>query len=280
MGWVVRFGTRMYAWASFYHVGGMRVAATVVAIANQKGGVGKTTTAHAIGSGLAARGKRVLFVDLDAQGNLSYVLGAREGHSGAYHLLMRQTKSDACVQRVSACELIASSPELHAADMELTMTGKEYRLREGLASLLGSYDFVIVDTPPALGTLTVNALTAAAGVIVPAQADVFSLQGVGQLYQTIEAVQRYCNPNLAVLGILMTRFSPRAILSRDMYTLLQQTAQALGTKVFDVAVRETVVAREAAACRQDLLSYAPKSNVTLDYDALIDELLGVLRDLA
>ena len=249
--------------------------ATVVAVANQKGGVGKTTTAHALGSGLMARGKRVLFVDLDAQGNLSYVLGAREDLPGSYHMLARQAKSEACVQQAAGGALIASSPELHAADMELTMTGKEYRLREGIAPLLDGYDFVIVDTPPALGTLTVNALTAADGVIIPAQADVFSLQGVGQLYQTVEAVQRYCNSRLAVWGILITRFSPRAILSRDMYTLLQQTAQALGTKLFDTAIRETVVAREAAASRQDLLSYAPKSNVALDYDTFIEELQAV-----
>ena len=253
------------------------MAATVVAVANQKGGVGKTTTAHAVGAGFLARGKRVLFVDLDAQGNLSYVLGALEGLPGAYQLLTRQAKPEACAQGAPGRTLIAASPELHAADMELTMTGKEYRLREGLAPLLPDYDFVIVDTPPALGTLTVNALTAADGVIVPAQADVFSLQGVGQLYQSIEAVQRYCNPRLAVWGILVTRYSPRAILSRDMHTLLQQTAQALGTKVFGTAIRETVAAREAAASRKDLLSYAPKSSASLDYDALVDELWTMLN---
>lgn len=240
-----------------------------IAMVNQKGGVGKTTTAYAVGAGLAARGKKVLFVDLDPQGNLSYTLGASDALT-VYEVLARQTDAKEAIQKLGGYSLLAAKPALAGADIEITQTGKEYRLKEALTGL--RYDYAILDTPPALGILTINALTAANGIIVPAQADIYSLQGIGQLYATIEAVRAYCNPKLAIYGILLTRHSGRTVLARDVTEMIAETAGRLDTKVFNAAIRENVAVKEAQASRQDIFAYAPSSNAALDYAALLDEL--------
>ena len=251
--------------------------ARIIAIINQKGGVGKSTTALALGSGLTLRGRRVLFVDLDAQGNLSYVLGAEPAGPGVFEVLTRAAKVREVLRATEAGDLLPASPALAGADTILTQTGKEYRLKEALGELAGDYDFIVIDTPPALGVLAVNALTAAGRVLVPAQADVFSLQGVGQLHQTIEAVRQYCNPELKILGLLLTRHNGRSVLSRELAELLAETAKKLQTRLFAAAVRETVAVREAQAQRQSLLTYAPNSTAARDYLALVDEVLKIYK---
>lgn len=247
-----------------------------IAVINQKGGVGKSTTVLALGAGLRARGLRVLLVDLDAQGNLSYTAGsAPEGLSlSAADLLMGAQFDDVVTRNTPFGDVIPGSPALSAADLVLTATGKEYRLREALEKINGAYDYILLDTPPALGIVTVNALTAATCALIPALADIFSLQGIGQLYATIDAVRKYTNPALEVRGILLTRFSPRTVLSRDMTELLEATARELGTKVFNTRIRDAVAVREAQASRADLFTYAPKSAAAADYAAFLSEFLG------
>ena len=142
-----------------------------LAIINQKGGVGKSTTALAIGAGLSLKGYSVLFIDLDAQGNLSYTLGADTKGYNAMGVLERPETAKEEIQHTPQGDIIASSPKLAGADKLLEETGKEYRLKEALDSLQGAYDYIIVDTPPALGILTINALTACTGAIIPAQAE-------------------------------------------------------------------------------------------------------------
>lgn len=251
-----------------------------VAIINQKGGVGKSTTAMALGAGLAGRGHRVLFIDLDPQGNLSYTLQANLDKPGALEMLTQPGVQ--VVQSAPGGEVVAASPALAGADTIITATGKEYRLKEALANLASaqaaldqSFDFALIDTPPALGVLTVNALTAAQGLVIPAQADVFSLQGIGQLSQTIGAVRQYCNPSLKILGILLTRHNNRSILSRDLAEAVAETAAHLNTRLFKAAIREAVAVREAQAQRADLFQYAPKCNAALDYQDFIDEFLNL-----
>lgn len=244
-----------------------------IAIINQKGGVGKSTTAHAIGAGLSLRGYRVLFIDLDAQGNLSYTLGADStGLTGisALEVLTGRVSASKAVQRTAQGDIIASSPALAGADTILTAVGKEYRLKEGLEGL--EYDYIVIDTPPALGILTVNALTACNGCIIPAQADIYSLQGIGQLYNTIQTVRKYCNPSLEVLGILLTRYSARAVISREVAEMIEQTAANLHTKLYKSRIRECTALKEAQAVKQDIYSYAPKSNATSDYTGFLNEL--------
>lgn len=243
-----------------------------IAIANQKGGVGKSSTASSIGSAYTAQGQRVLFVDLDAQGNLTYAVNASTSGKSAFDVLMGEATAQEAIQHTAAGDIISASQALASADITLTATGKEYRLREALEPLRGQYDLVIIDTPPALGILTVNALAAADGVIIPAQADFFSLQGIGQLNSTIEAVKKYCNPGLKVYGIVMTRYSARAIISREVSAMMEQTAAQLHTKLYKAKIRECTAVKEAQAMRESIFDYAPRSNAATDYKALADEI--------
>ena len=203
-----------------------------LAIINQKGGVGKSTTALAIGAGLSLKGYSVLFIDLDAQGNLSYTLGADTKGYNAMGVLERPETAKEEIQHTPQGDIIASSPKLAGADKLLEETGKEYRLKEALDSLQGAYDYIIVDTPPALGILTINALTACTGAIIPAQADIYSLQGIAQLNSTIETVKKYCNPSLSIMGIVLTRFNGRSIIRREVAEMLERTAEQLLTKLY------------------------------------------------
>ena len=244
-----------------------------LAIINQKGGVGKSTTALAIGAGLSLKGYSVLFVDLDAQGNLSYTLGADTKGYNAMGVLERPETAKEEIQHTPQGDIIASSPKLAGADKLLEETGKEYRLKEALDSLQGAYDYIIVDTPPALGILTINALTACTGAIIPAQADIYSLQGIAQLNSTIETVKKYCNPTLSIMGIVLTRFNGRSIIRREVAEMLERTAEQLHTKLYTSKIRECTALVEAQATKQNIYSYAPRSNATADYKALVDEIL-------
>lgn len=246
----------------------------IYSIINQKGGVGKSTTALAIGAGLSLKGYSVLYVDLDAQGNLSYTMGADTQGYNAMGVLQRPETAKAEVQHTDQGDIIASSPALAGADAVITETGKEYRLKEALESLSGLYDYCIIDTPPALGILTVNALTACSGVIIPAQADIYSLQGISQLNNTLQTVKRYCNPELSILGIVLTRYNGRAIIRREVAEMLEQTARGLNTKLYSSRIRECTALVEAQATRQNIYSYAPRSNAAADYKALVAEILG------
>lgn len=246
----------------------------VIAITNQKGGVGKSTTTHALGAGLAYKNFKVLFVDLDPQGNLSYAMKANsEKNLSSYNLLTEQATITEVIQHTPIGDIITAAPVLSRADIELDKVGKEYKLKEALFSVHDKYDFIIIDTPPALGILTVNALTAADGVIIPAQADVFSLQGIGQLYNTIETVKKYCNPLLTIKGVLLTRHNSRSILSRDLSDTISATAAKLNSKLFKTVIRENVAIKEAQASQQDIFTYAPKSNAVLDYSDFINEFI-------
>ena len=226
----------------------------VYTITNQKGGAGKTTTALAVAAGLSLKGYSVLSIDLDAQSNMTYTADA--------------------IQKTESGGIIPASKALAGADAFITDTGKEYRLKEALEPIRGEYDYIIIDTPPALGILTINALTACDSVIIPAQADIYSLQGIEQLAETMKPVKKYTNPDLTIEGILLTRYSPRSVLSREVAELAQQIAGKLGTKLFRATIREAVAVKEAQISQQSLYSYAPKAKVTEDYSRFIAELLG------
>lgn len=243
----------------------------MAAIINQKGGVGKSTTASALAGALSRRGKRVLIIDLDAQGNLSYSMGSSPGGATAAELLDGSASLDDAIRSTVQGDLIASSPALANADRVMTDTGREYALKRALRGLSG-YDWVIADTPPSLGVLTVNALTACGGVLIPARADIFSLQGIGQLYKTIEAVREYCNSSLRVLGIVLTCYSARAAISRDSAAMIEETAGKIGGRLYSARIRECAAVREAQTLRRSLFDHAPKSTAAADYMALAEEL--------
>lgn len=245
----------------------------IYAVINQKGGVGKTTTVSALTSGLTLRGKKVLAVDLDSQGNLSYSFGVNSDGKNAFDVLTGEISGVDAVIHTGQGDIIPGGKLLSGADAFITDTGKEYRLKEALEDPKLSYDYVVVDTPPALGILTINALTACTSIIIPAQADVYSIQGIGQLGETISPVKKYCNSELYIEGILLTRYNSRAVLSRDVVSIMEEMAEMLDTRVFDAKIREAVSIRESQMLRQDIYSYAAKSNVAADYSAFIDELL-------
>lgn len=243
-----------------------------IAIANRKGGVGKSTTAAALISGLTRKGYRVLGVDLDAQRNLSSTMRGK-GEKTIMGVLTGEITAIEAVKHTEEGDIIPASKALSGADAALTETGKEYRLREALEPLQQAYDYCVIDCPPALGILTINALTAADGVIIPAGADLYSLEGIEDLYEAIEPVRKYCNPKLTIMGVLLTRYNPRSILSRDATTLAEKLASKIGTTVFNATIREGVAVKEAQITQKSLFTYAPKANVTGDYRALIEEVL-------
>ena len=246
----------------------------VYAIINQKGGVGKSTTAEALAAGLSFKGYKTLSIDLDAQANMSYTAGAKTDGATALGVLTGEVDTAAAIQHTGSGDIIAASKALAGADAFIADTGKEYKLREALEGVKAAYDYIIIDTPPALGILTINALTACDSVIIPAQADIYSLQGVEQLAETMKPVKKYCNPALTVGGILLTRYSPRSVLSREVAELAGQLAGKLGTKLFKTTIREAIAVKEAQISQQSLYTYAPKANVIEDYNRFIDELIG------
>ena len=252
--------------------------ARVICVTNQKGGVGKSTTAEALAEGLTIRGYKTLLVDLDAQGSVTLTAGADPNRPTAYEVMTRAVTAQDATQEhaheiMPRSDILPASNALARIDVELTATGKEYRLREQIAPLLSRYAFIVMDTPPSLGLLTVNALTAADSVIIPAQADVYSLQGIGQLNDTFAAVRAYTNPSLTLGGILLTRHTPRSVISRDMADAAQETAERMGTFLYNAVIREAVAVKEAQANQQPIYSYAPKSNAAADYMAFTEEFL-------
>lgn len=249
----------------------------VTSVINQKGGVGKSTTSQTLAAGLSLKGYKVLLIDMDSQGNLSYSAGANKTGITILEVLKQKETAKAAVQKLPRFDIIPASISLAGADMQLTEMGKEYRLKEAIEPLKKIYDYIVIDTPPALGILTVNALTASDSIVIPAQADIYSIDAIGQLYNTINAVKQYTNKTLSIKGILLTRYSDRTVLSRDLANMIEGTATKLGTQLFKSTIREAISIKEAQASRTDIFEYAPKSKVAADYSEFIDEFLKVQR---
>lgn len=242
-----------------------------IAIYNRKGGVGKTATAHAIGAGLSLRGYKTLFIDLDPQANLTYELGAdEEAPITSMEVLGGEATAEDAIQHTEGGDIIAGSEYLTEADKDIEGA---YRLRDALESIAGNYDYCIIDTPPALGIIAINALTASQSIIIPAGAGAHSLKGLKRLNETIEIIREHTNPELKVEGILVTLYRGGTTLAKDMRINLEEMAEQLNTKVFSTPIRENVDIAEAQTMQRDIFSYSPKSNGARDYNALIDELL-------
>lgn len=244
-----------------------------IAIANQKGGVGKTATALALASGLSGKGFKVLAIDTDAQGNLSFAVDAQPSGGSIFGILTGEAKAGQVIQKGPGFDVICSSKNLVGADATIEGVGKPYRLREGLESVRGNYDFIILDCPPQLGVVTVNCLTAADFAIVPCFADAFSLQGITDLFDQIADVRKYCNQGLQVLGLLLTKYSPRTTISKELAQSLNELAEKLGTRVFDTKIREGVAMRECHMLKRSIFDYAPQASVAQDYMSLVGEVL-------
>ena len=245
----------------------------VIAVTNQKGGVGKTTTCAGLCGGLAQMGKKVLAVDLDPQGNLSFSLGVEvEDNFTIYDVMKGNCDIGDAVIRGEICDVVPSNILLSGLELEMTGVGREYVLREQLGYIKKNYDYIILDTPPALSVLTINAYTASDELIIPMLCEVLSLQGIAQLRQTIFAVKRYYNKSLIVRGILLNKYNPRFTLTKEVEELAQMIAEQLGTSIFNTKISASVSIAEAPAHGESIITYAPSSRAAKEYKAFIKEL--------
>lgn len=249
----------------------------VYAVANRKGGTGKSTTAHALGTGLSARGYKVLLVDIDPQGNLSDFTGADQSRHTVYNVLKREITAEEAIQHTDSGDIIPATSALVGADLTLTEIGKEYRLKEALETVKRNYDYVIIDVAPALNVLTINALTACTSVIVTASCDTSAIKGAREICEASETVKQYCNNKLRIEGILMTQYNSRAVLTQTIADTLGEYAAQYRTRLFKTKIRSCQALREAAALQQSIYDYAPRSNAVQDYNDFINELIGERR---
>ncbi len=251
--------------------------AQVVALANQKGGVGKTTSTINLGAALAELGRRVLLVDFDPQGALSVGLGVNphELDRTVYNLLMERdvTVDDVLLKtNVPGLDLLPSNIDLSAAEVQLVgEVAREQTLDRVLAPVLPDYDYLLIDCQPSLGLLTVNALTAADGVIIPLECEFFALRGVALLMDTIQKVQERLNPQLELEGILATMYDARTLHGREV---LARVVEAFGDRVFHTVINRTVRFPETTVVGEPITTYAPSSGGAAAYRQLAKEVLA------
>ncbi|HYI60235.1 MAG TPA: AAA family ATPase [Acidimicrobiales bacterium] len=248
----------------------------VVAVANQKGGVAKTTTVHSLGVALAEAGRSVLLVDLDPQASLTWACGIDPDvlERSMHEVLLRRTKAaDAVVgTAVQGLSVLPSTIDLAGAEMHLlTKTGREYVLRKALDRLVADYDVVLIDCPPSLGILTINGLTAAGEVLIPLQCEALGQRGVTQLMDTIDDVRAYTNRDLVVRGVIATMFDGRTRLARQV---VEEVRSVHGLEVFDPPVPKSVKVAEAPARGRSVLEHAPGSKGAVAYRELAERIFG------
>lgn len=254
----------------------MRKTTRTIAVVNQKGGVGKTTTTINVAAALTLKGQKVLIIDLDPQGNASTGLGLGKNMRDVtlYEVLVDGVDIEESVHETSVpgLDLIPSHIDLSAAEMEIgAQAGRNTKLREALGSLYGEYDYIFIDCPPALGLLTVNALAASNSVLVPLQCEFYALEGLSQLLKTVEMAKGSINPSLIIEGVMLTMYDVRNRLSAQVAS---DVRKHLGRAVFQAMIPRNVRVAEAPSFGKPVMMYDPSCSGSKAYVALADELLA------
>jgi len=245
----------------------------IITVTNQKGGVGKTTTCSALVSGLHLNGHKVLGIDLDPQGNLGFCLGIDiESGLTIYDLLKGEALASDVIRSTAYGDVLPSNILLSSAELEFNRAGREFILLNSLEAVKNNYDFIIIDTPPALNILTVNAYVTSDSLIIPMIPEVLSLLGISQLKDTIEVVKKFYNSKLRILGVLFTKYNKHLNLVKEVEELTSAIAEQLETAILNSKIRNNIAVAEAPAHGQSIITYAPKSNAALDYNSLIKEI--------
>jgi chromosome partitioning protein len=244
--------------------------AIIISLLNHKGGVGKTTSAINIGAGLVELGKRVLLIDLDPQANLTLSLGVPRQKYTIYEALRGEAELHPYTVKPNM-DVVISTLDLSGAEMELVNeAGREFIMRELFVAVADRYDYIIIDCPPSLGLLTLNALTSSRYVMIPLQTEFLALQGLAKIKQVIDKVRMRLNRNLEIGGVIPTMYNHKLVLNRDVVDTIHKY---FGEKVFKTYIRDNVALAEAPAQRKDIFSYQPRSNGAADYLALCKEII-------
>ena len=248
--------------------------AIIISIALQKGGVGKSTTAQALASILGTRHNKVLLIDMDSQHNVTYSSGIDNPERSITDVLGEDCKVDDAIIPCKYYDILAADDYLSNVEMAEV---KPTLLRDAISPLRDRYDFIIIDTPPALGNLSYNSLVTSDYVVVTCEPSIYGLQGLSALNRTIKDVQKRQNKNLKVIGILLVKYNSRTILNRDIKDMIEDYSKQMDSAVFSTKIREGVVVREAQTVRKPLVDYGKNSKPNIDYEAFTYELLERIK---
>jgi len=243
----------------------------IISISNHKGGVGKTTSAVNIGAGLSILKKKVLLIDLDPQANLTQSLGVREDEENNIYTAIRGEYKLEPIEIMKNLHLVPSTLDLSGAEVELsTETGREYILKELIDPIKSNYDYIIIDSPPSLGLLTINAFTASDEILIPLQAQYLALQGLSKLVEIVEKIKKRLNKDLKIRGVFITQYDSRKVLNRNVVETIETHFK---NRVFKTKIRDNVSLAEAPTQGLDIFRYNAKSNGAIDYLSLSKEIL-------